>query len=145
MANQQQNKDLENMLNSRYAGVGAEKKYKMIGKEIQEKSLAAGSSYEVWVDNASTFKIPSIKTAYVTIDSRQVLEQEQKNVGPNTTAKFRLTGCENMGAYVTGFFDSSGGLAFRIPGQGAMTAERASQENPNDRNPCLDVWVLQNA
>ena len=66
-------------------------------------------------------------------------------MGPNTTARFRLTGCENMGAYVTGFFDSNGRLVFRIPEQGAMTAERASQENPNDRNPCLDVWVLQNA
>jgi hypothetical protein len=78
-----------------------------------------------------TFTIPSIKTAYVTTDSKQVLEQEQRNVGPNTTARFRLTGCENMSAYVTGFFDSSGGLAFRIPEQGAMTAERASQESPH--------------
>jgi len=32
MAKQQQSKDLENMLNNRYADVGAEKKYKMIGK-----------------------------------------------------------------------------------------------------------------
>ena len=66
------------MLNSRYADVGTEKKYKMIAKEIREKSLAAGASYEVRIDNESTFTIPSIKTAYVTMIVDKYLNKSRK-------------------------------------------------------------------
>jgi hypothetical protein len=138
--------DLENTLKGKFAGLVGEKKYRMEGKEIAVKeSMAAGGSYVVQFANGSTSTIPSVKLAFAAKDTGQIYENERKNVGPNTNISFTLTGCDNMAAYVIALLDESGGVIFRIPEQGSMTAERASQENPNDRNPCQDAWGVQNA
>jgi hypothetical protein len=137
--------DLKNMLNGKFADLG-EKKYRKAAKEIAVKeSMSAGGSYVVQFANGSTFTIPSVKLAFAAKDTGQVYEKEQKSVGPNTNVNFTLTQCDNMVAYVVALFDDSGKVVYRIPEQGSMTAERASQENPNDHDPCQDTWGVQNA
>jgi hypothetical protein len=139
----QQNKDLE----ERIGTVSGEKKYRAMSKETKGKKAASGasSSYEVQVYNKTSSTIPQISVAYRANDSNQVLQSDQQNVGANQNADFKLTECNKLYGYVIGFFDASGRLLGKFPEQGVMNAQRASQENPNDTDPCLDVIDVGNA
>jgi hypothetical protein len=132
----QQNKDLE----ERIGTVSGEKKYSAKVQETKEKkAMGASSSYEVQVYNKTSSTIPVIRVAYRANDSNAVLQSDQQNVGPNQNADFKLTDCNNLYGYVIGFFDAGNRLLGRFPEQGIMNAQRASQENPNDTDPCLDA------
>jgi hypothetical protein len=140
-----QNKDLEHQLSTAFGDAGKGKKYKTEPKEMKEKSsaMAASGPYVVRLHNESSNTFPSIKTRY--ISAGQQKELEQKNVAPNRTADFNLSDCNSMQGYIMGFFDENGQLVYRIPEQGFMTAQRATQEYPSDTNPCADEWSIQSA
>jgi hypothetical protein len=136
----QQSKDLE----ERIGTLSGEKKYRAMSKETKGKRAASGA-YDVQVNNKTSSTIPQISVAYRANDSNQVLQSDQKNVGPNQNADFKLTDCNNLFGYIVGFFDASGRLVGKFPEQGVMNAQRASQENPNDTDPCGDVIDVTDA
>jgi hypothetical protein len=139
----QQNKDLE----ERIGTVSGEKKYRAKAKETKEKKAASGasSSYEVQVYNETSSTIPLIRVAFRANDSNEVLQSDQQNVGPNQNADFKLTDCSKLFGYIIGFFDASGRLLGKFPEQGVMNAQRMSQENPQDKDQCVDWISIANA
>lgn len=70
-----------------------------------------------------------------------LLTQNFLNVAPGQIKTFHLGDCHTMQSYAVGFWIGNDMVA-RIPEEGNMTAELASQLDPSDTLPCSDGWEI---
>jgi hypothetical protein len=64
------------------------------------------------------------------------------NVGPGQGVDFTLGTCSALQAYIVGVTVGGGELQQIIPPEGVMTPQLASQVNPDDPGPCVDIWPI---
>jgi hypothetical protein len=105
-------------------------------------SLVTLPFYTVTVTNRTTEDIfTRIVVFYKRLNLSGVVFLEQLIVIPNESRVFNLAFCDQMESYVVGFFIDDD-LVAKIPGQGNMTPQLASQLNSTDFYPCEDSWSI---
>jgi hypothetical protein len=111
------------------------------------RAEAAVQFYAVGLANGTDFTL-GVLVQYVTTDQPGQIQNQGQISPPQDTIIFALTPpgqCATLAGYVMLFYlDQGNGWEFvaRWPAQGYWTAQRVSQEYPNDQDPCVDVWGI---
>lgn len=108
---------------------------------LQHLGIVLHTSYTVEIVNA---------TASTTFDEVDIFYKRVGQPGvvflttqlaPNEKYYFNLGPCNEMESYVVGFFVGET-LVIKIPPEGNMTPELASQIKPSDTDSCADAWLI---
>src|SRR5688500_468705 len=96
--------------------------------------------YTITFSNQTTDALDEVVVFFQTLDG-SIQSRSERNWGPGETRVFALSTCADTVSYSLGVFIGNTMVA-KIPDQGNMTREMASQLNPDDRFLCEDSWRL---
>ena len=98
--------------------------------------------YTVTVTNRTTDVFDNIVIFYATKGQTGVTFLESGTVGPGGVIVFRLGPCGAMRSYTMGVMIGQDMVA-KLPDQGEMDRDLASQMNPTDHFICEDSWSIE--
>ena len=104
---------------------------------------AEGQFYAVWLRNGTDYTL-TVTIYFITSTSPDVVQENTRVSPPHEDIPFVLGGagqCDRLVAYVIGVF-YEGQLVLRIPESDVMTPQLASEVNPADAEPCIDLWAI---
>ena len=117
-----------------------------VGAESAGQPEQQQAEYVVGVENRTSGTVFSqIVVAFARTGSTEPEGIQATNVGPGRGVAFPLGSCSALRAYAV--FVAVGGseLVQIIPSEGVMNAQLASQLNPSDTDPCIDLWPIVDA
>jgi hypothetical protein len=101
------------------------------------------ATYRVFVRNATPDTFTEIVVFFKRVGQSGVVFLREENVGPAEVRGFVLGIAALMESYVIGFFIGDDMVAqWPASGDGNMTPQRASIENPDDTDPTVDWWTI---
>jgi hypothetical protein len=102
------------------------------------------ATYRVIVRNATPDTFTEIVVFYKRVGQSGVVFLREENVGPAEARGFVLGIAGQMESYVIGFFIGDEMVAqWPASGDGNMTPQRASIDNPDDTDPTVDWWTIE--